>query len=187
MGYVYYDFDDDRILIKEKLHHYVRAKAQQEDYDVIKFSSNVDEESNATINLLNYDLTIRGVKNVLLSDTQKVYVYPKDQIVVVKKNRDFAFTGVVNAGKFEYFAKDCYFNYDEFLIDFSNIDSLRIWANTRKKGEHGNNQERRVVSVLEHLKGVLYIDLPQNKSHIEDLPTYPIFDSQKDSYVFYDK
>jgi len=187
LGYVYYDFDDDRILIKEKLHHYVRAKAQQEDYDVIKFSSNVQEESNATINLLNYDLTIRGVKNVLLSDTQKVYVYPKDQIVVVKKNRDFAFTGVVNAGKFEYFAKDCYFNYDEFLIDFSNIDSLRIWANTRKKGEHGNNQERRVVSVLEHLKGVLYIDLPQNKSHIEDLPTYPIFDSQKDSYVFYDK
>ena len=187
LGYVYYDFDDDRILIKEKLHHYVRAKAQQEDYDVIKFSSNVDEESNATINLLNYDLTIRGVKNVLLSDTQKVYVYPKDQIVLVKKNRDFAFTGVVNAGKFEYFAKDCYFNYDEFLIDFSDIDSLRIWANTRKKDEYGNNQERRVVSVLENLKGVLYIDLPQNKSHIEDLPTYPIFDSQKDSYVFYDK
>ena len=187
LGYLYYDFDDDRIQIKEKLHHYVRSKAEQEDYDALKFSSNIDGQSNATLNLLNYDLTIRGVKNVLLSDTQKVYLFPQERTVVVKKNRDFSFTGVINAGKFEFFAKDCYFNYDEFLIDMPTIDSLRIWANTKKKDEQGNRQERRVLSVLEHLKGVLYIDEPQNKSHIEDLPTYPIFDSQKDSYVFYEK
>ncbi|MBL4651991.1 MAG: hypothetical protein JKY53_03865 [Flavobacteriales bacterium] len=187
LGYLYYDFDDDRIRIKEKLHHYVRAKAAQEDYDVLKFSSTIDGQSNATLNLLNYDLTIRGVKNVLLSDTQKVYLFPKEHTVVVKKNRDFKFTGVINAGKFEFFATDCYFNYDEFIIDMPNIDSLRIWANTKKKDEQGSGQERRVLSVLEQMKGVLYIDEPKNKSHIEDFPTYPIFDSQKDSYVFYDK
>ncbi len=107
LGYLYYDFEDDRVVIKEKLTHYVRAKAQQEDYDVIKFSSNIEGQSNATINLLNYDMTIRGVKNVLLSDTQKVYLFPKEHVVVVKKNRDFQFSGVVNAGKFEFFAKDC--------------------------------------------------------------------------------
>ncbi|RMG78899.1 MAG: hypothetical protein D6707_09190, partial [Bacteroidetes bacterium] len=188
MGFVFYDYDADFVRVNPKLYHYVNARAQKEDYDVIAFHSNVKgEEPNATINLLNFDMTIRGVKNVLLSDSQKVYIFPKERRVVLKKNRDFTFDGIVNAGKFEFYGSNYEFSYDNFNINMPVIDSLVIWANTDKKDEYGNRLERRVKTVIQYLKGDLQIDGPGNKSGIIPNPHLPEFRSHKDSYVFYDR
>ena len=34
-----------------------------------------------------YDITVRGVENILLSDSQKVFMFPKRDELVIKKNR----------------------------------------------------------------------------------------------------
>jgi hypothetical protein len=186
-GFIFYDLDNDKIVLKDRLHHFVESKAKKADYDVILFNSNTDKETNATLNLLNYDLTIRGVKQVFLSDTQKVFIYPKERTVVVKKDLDMFFSGIVSAGKMEFYGKDYYFNYNNFKIDMPIVDSLRIWANTNKKDDAGNKLERRVLTVLEYLKGELTIDMPKNKSGNQKAPQYPIFDSHKDAFAFYQK
>ena len=186
-GFIYYDFDDDYVRPNEKLYHYMNAKSNREDYDVIQFNSDVKHGNNATISLLNFDMMIEGVKSIFLSDSQNVTIYPKGGIILLKQNRDFVFTGVVNAGKFQYFGKEFTFNYNDFKLKMPNVDSLRIWVTTKSTDKYGKKRLKKVKSVIEYINGELKIDGPGNKSGKEDLAEYPIFTSKNKSYVFYDK
>jgi hypothetical protein len=47
---------------------------------------------------VNYDLVLRGVEQVFLSDSQKVYIYPDNDEIVLKKGLDITFSGNVSAG-----------------------------------------------------------------------------------------
>jgi superfamily II DNA or RNA helicase len=42
-----------------------------------------------------------------------IFIFPKNKRVVVKKNRDFTFDGKIKAGRFDLYAKECYFDYDD--------------------------------------------------------------------------
>lgn len=186
-GFLLYDIDDDWVIVKQKLFDYVMARAGKKDYDVLNFHSFLPGQSNASFNLLTYDLTINGVKSILLSDSQSVFIYPKEQTVVLKRNRNFEFDGLVNAGLFEYFGKEFYFQYDSFKVNLTNVDSMRIRVRSDEKDMAGNYPMVRVKTVIENIQGELLIDHPKNKSGVQNLPKYPVFSSLKDSYVFYSK
>jgi len=186
-GFLYYDFDNNRIQIKEKLYHYISAKSEKEDYDVLRFSSDVQQGSNASLNLLNFDLNIDGVKKIFLSDSQNVVIFPKGRKIELKENRDFKFTGVVNAGRFQFFSKESDFEYDNFKINMPTVDSMRIWVVSNKLDQYGKKKMVMVKTVVESIKSELFIDGPGNKSGLKDLAEYPILKSLKDSYVFYDR
>ena len=186
-GFVQYDFNNDRVYIKERLNHYVNSKSEKEDYDVIQFNSKAEEYTNAKLNMLNNDMRIEGVSMIFLSDSHNVYIYPFNDEILLKKNRDFEFSGIVNAGKFEFFGKQYSFTYDDFKIDMPNVDSLRIYITTGEKDDRGLPIEKRVKSVIEYIKGEVLIDNPGNKSGVKRLPEYPVFNSLKDSYVYYEK
>jgi len=186
-GFVFYDFDKEKVIVKDRLNHYYYSRSFKEDYDVLEFKSDIKGESNATLNLLNFDLKIKGVKYVLLSDSQQVYVFPKNQQLVLKKNRDFIFSGVIRAGKFDFFGKDFSFEYEEFKINLDNVDSLSLRADGTEKDEFGKPKQVAVKTVIEKINGELLIDNQTNKSGARNFAEYPKFTSFKESYVFYQR
>ena len=188
MGFLIYNLEDDKIIIKDRLFYYLAAKQKKTDYDVIEFNSVISgKNSNATLNLDNFNLTIRGVDRVSLSDSQKVYIYPTGKQVVLKNNRDFTFNGRVHAGLFDFFGKQFAFSYNNFKLDLPNVDSLTFMVRSFKKDAEGKSKLVRVKSVIEGVSGDLSVDNPKNKSGLKHYPNYPILDSKKNSYVFYHK
>ncbi len=186
-GFVNYNYDGKYFIVKDKLVNWVEASGGNIDYDVIGFYSKVQGASNATLSLLNYDLKLRGVSSVNVSDSQEVVIYPSRREIVLKKNRDFDFSGKVEAGRFDIMGSNFSFKYDDFMVDMPNVDSLRIYAETGAVDQYGNPSIKQVKTVLEKITGNLLIDKPNNKSGVKPADEYPKLNSFKDSYVFYDK
>lgn len=188
-GYLLYDPETEWVEVQPRLRQHILNSAGKQDYDAIQFNSTVDDNANATLNLLNNDLTMRGVATILMSDSQDVRIYPAEKTITIKKNRDFTFGGSIKAGRLQYYGKEYYFHYDPFTIDLLNVDSVSFMASSFEKNEQGQHTLVRVKNVLEQVTGTLVIDAPSNKSgrQQEEYPQYPIFNSTRESYVYYDK
>jgi hypothetical protein len=192
-GFIFYDPVRDQIIYKDKTDFYIAARAGRADYDNIEFQSNVASgAANAKMNLLNYDLTIFGVKEVAISDSQNVVVFPDKDMIILKKNRNFSFEGSVMAGRFDYYGRLFTFDYEMFQINLNNVDSVRIYVDGKERDPRdpkGGFKQEKLRSVIENLNGTLKIDYPGNRSGIKskDYGQYPIFTSEKPSFVYYDK
>ncbi len=185
-GFLSYDSRDDKAVLKEKTYFYLEAYTGKADYDIINFVSLIDAQPNATINLLNFDITLRGVSYVLLSDTQDVYIVPGNQELVMHKNRDFTFDGRVHAGYLDFFGSEFTFDYEKFKIDLKGVDSLRLKVFADSIGLDGRPVRVPLRSVIEDLTGELLIEHPSNKSSYRYSPSFPVFNSTGDAYVFYE-
>ncbi len=188
-GLISYEPETDIITIKPRFFDYIKFSKHEKDYDIITIHSIFPNKTNATMSLVNnsYDITIRGVENILLSDTQKVFMFPRKNEMVLKKNRTFEFSGTVASGKFEFHGKDFVFDYDQFKMKMKTIDSCRIYVVSREPDANGEYPFKRVQTVIENLNGELKIDAPKNHSGYGKAPTFPSFESFKESYTFYDK
>ncbi len=186
-GFLIYNSEEKKAIIKKELFDFLDAKAGKIDYDVIRFNSTTISKSNAELDLQNFNMTINGVSEVFLSDSQKVYIYPANEEIIIKKNRDFVFSGRVHAGLFDFYAKDCSFEYDTFRLNLPTIDSLSFKVKSNTKDESGNYPLVAINNVIADLSGNLLIDHPLNKSGLKTAPQYPVFNSVNDAYVFYDK
>lgn len=187
LGVIYYDPESDMITVRQRMFDYMANAKHNRDYDILTLHSVIPGKENATLNLLNWDLTVHGVKNVLLSDTQKVFMFPTEKDIVLKKNRNMEFSGVVASGKFEFHGKDFVFDYDMFKVKMKTIDSIKIYVEAYEPDVNGNIPFKKVQTVIENANGELRIDAPKNKSGWGKAPTYPAFQSFKESYSFYDK
>ncbi len=184
MGFIDYDLPTQTVRVNQKLYDYISAAAGNIDYDVIQFNSDVRDGNNAELNLSNFDLMLRGVDHILLSDSQQVAIFPKNGEVNVRKNRDFNFGGVIRSGKFEFYGQEFAFDYDKFQIDLISVDSCRLYVDDFRPE---SNALRRVKSVIEGIGGTLQIDNPYNKSGMQtEFTQYPILTSDRESYVYYD-
>jgi len=189
-GFIDIDFNAGRVVVKDKLYHYLYAKSKKEDYDNISIHSDIADKPNATLLLTDScDMIVRGVKKVMLSEGRKVYFQPMYGEVVLHKNRDMTFGGAIKSGMFEFFGKQFEFKYDEFKIEVINADSLRMFAPTIEQTVEGKVQMKRVESTIEKSYGRIFIDKPFNKSgiKIDSFPSYPIYVSDSISKVFFDK
>lgn len=186
-GLIYYDPETDVITVKQRLFDYLSYPKHQKDFDIITIHSVNPGKDNGSLNLLNYDLTVFGVKQILLSDTQKVFMFPQNREVVLKKNRNMEFSGVVASGKFEFHGKDFVFDYESFKVKMKTIDSIKIYVEAFEPDVNGNISYKKVQSVIENANGELRIDAPKNHSGWGKAPTFPQFQSFKESYSFYDK
>ncbi|MEI6348616.1 MAG: hypothetical protein WCP69_11780 [Bacteroidota bacterium] len=189
LGFLEYDLDKEIVKVKSRLRTFIQAESHKRDYDIIRFASKVKVKENARLSLLNFDLQIHGVNAVTLSDSQIVNIYPKDGEITLKKNRDFEFSGKVEAGLFDFNAKKCEFNYEKFNLDMTVIDSVTFFVEDKKGAQNreGDFPLIKVRSVIEDIKGVIEIDQPNNKSGTISMPRYPIFTSTTPGYVYYNK
>jgi hypothetical protein len=187
-GFLLYDMDDKTAVVKQKLINYVDARNGRRDYDVIYYNSDVEGKSNALLNLETFDLKLEGVAKVALSDSQQVYIYPKTQEILMKKDQDFTFSGKIEAGLFDIYAKDCSFEYNKFRINLPAIDSVEFYTKGNQPDpKSGVFPMVKVKSSLNDLSGYLLIDDPGNKSGLKLLPEYPVFTNKDTAYVNWDK
>lgn len=181
-GFVNYDSEKERVTVKRKLIDYVNAHNGKTDYDAITFESVIRRYPNATISLINNDLQIQGVPKFYFSDSQNVYIIPKEQIVTLKKNRNMDFSGKLRAGKVDFYGNGFSFDYNRFEVRLNNVDSMKFLYHDDKIGA-----DLPVKSALNNIYGTLAIDHPYNKSGRKRFPGYPVFKSDVGSKVFYDK
>ncbi|MCF8345702.1 MAG: hypothetical protein K9G38_00710 [Bacteroidales bacterium] len=188
MGFVYFDFEEDLVTLRPKLYDYIDASLMQRDYDVIRFVSRVNSGmENAQLDLLTRDLTIKGIPTIFLSDSQNVKIIPLQNSITMKRNRDFQFGGIIDAGLFKFYGNNFFFEYDNFLVNLQNIDSLSISAKTNERDAYGSQMLTTLDNMIENITGELLIDAPFNKSGITSFPEYPIFTSRENSFVYFDE
>lgn len=185
-GFVTYDVENGTAVIKPRLFDFLKAKAGLQDYDVIRFKSKTQYKSSATLDLKSFDFFLRGIDEVHLSDSQKVQILPRNEQIVLQKNRNFRFAGLVKGGLLDFSAGDCLFEYDSFKLDMPQIDSVSFKVKNRKPTEANPNAFVQLKSVLSNLSGYMLIDDPANKSSNQSFPEYPIFHNKNEGYVYYD-
>ena len=145
-GYIDRDNNTKLMRLSRKGILYVLANVQKQDYDNFQvqslFASN-DSIKNATINLDDKIMTIRGVNRFVLSDSLKIFGVPSDKTLKIGKGRDFTFNGQLKAGTLRYAGQDLKFDYDKFSMGLNKIDSITFssqkLAAQGKEGEIGGD------------------------------------------------
>ncbi len=184
-GFVSIDVDEETVVLNDRLYHYIGALSGRNDYDVMNLTSKA--HVNAVANLHNFDLKINGVERIPLSDAKNVIIHPYGQTVTMQKNRDIYFHGRIESGLFDFYGREFFFDYDEFKIDLINTDSMSFRVRSFEPDSRGQYSYVRVRTVLEGINGELLVDHPDNKSGNLPYPRYPIFNSDNESYVYYDR
>ncbi|MBO7482042.1 MAG: hypothetical protein J6T63_08040 [Bacteroidales bacterium] len=211
-GYISYDEQTEQIKVHDETWRFLAAHRGDSDSDVIVFYSKVNSDSgvkvdketrnvvtnsvgsenvtNAKLSLTNFEIKMFGVPSVHLSDSQNVTVYPKNGDLVIHKNRNFMFDGLLQAGQFYMYGSGFRFDYGLFKIEVPNCDSMKMVALTTPDmnflDQNGDPKPAIVRNMIEGLSGEFYIDYPSNKSGFADYDEYPKLVSTKDSYVYYD-
>lgn len=189
-GFIIYNIEEGIINVKDRLFDYMNAKSQKGDYDNIEVVSNIKQEANATMNLLNFDITMRGVAGVALSKARKTGFIPSNGVFKLHRNRDMSFGGIIRSGRYEFHGKKFEFSYDDFDVNLNEVDSVRFSAAYMPgKRDDGKVPYKMVRSIIENVSGRLEIDWPHNKSGIlsDSFPVYPRFHSKKKSFVRYSR
>ncbi len=184
-GFIEYDVNTDMIYYRKKIAQYLNNDVNRKDFDNIVLESKTHY---ASLDLITNDLTVTGCDFFVLSDAQIVNVYPTEEVVTVKKNRDMHFSGRIIAGLFDFVSHQCDFNYDQFDVRMEDIDSLVMYVEDKNgpQNMYGDYKLTKVLSPIEDLGGTLYIDMPHNKSGKIDNPKYPYFTCFKAGRVYYD-
>ncbi|MGM9509746.1 hypothetical protein ACS5NO_18570 [Larkinella sp. GY13] len=137
LGYIDMDPKSEEMRLSRKGVLYVLANARRKDYDNFLIRSTYpsnDSTTNATINLNDKFLTIRGVERFSISDSLKITAVPTDKTLRIGKNRAFTLTGQLKSGNMRYTGKELGFNYDQFSMNMTKIDSITFTP-------QGKNQE----------------------------------------------
>lgn len=175
--------DDKKIrdsIIKASQEKYQEEMAQARDANLRR-----TQTDNATLDLENLDFIIRGTNNVMISERQNAIVFPADDQVVVKKDRDFLFNGYLNAGKAEIYLNEASFDYSKFRVNLMDVDFMRLRVNPIF--DEDAEKQKRMTSLIENMRGYVLIDDTTNRAGIDtSIHDFPQVHSLKKSYVFYE-
>ena len=181
-GFIYYLKDQDSIIVKDKLYNWNANNVGSRDYDIIRLQSIIGSKPNITYNINTHDLKMEGVRKFTFSDSQNVVAVPNEQLVVFKKDKNMVFSGMMRAGRIDFYSKNFSFNYSQFQINNTTMDSMVIFY-----PDYNSNSLRKVQSVLSNTYGRILIDKPNNKSGLKDYAEYPIFIAERGSEINYER
>jgi len=173
-GYFEYDPEVEILKLSRKGLHNLATYGAKKDYDNFLIpsyysSSTRDTTSNASLNLKDNQMIVRGVKQFYLSDSLNVFMAPYDNIIRVNKDRNFAISGELKIGNFRFRGKDLSFNYGEFSVKLNKIDSITFIP----QKELAKNGHTEIGGDLKYESAVIYINKPDNKSGHQRLVEYP--------------
>lgn len=116
----------------------------------------------AFIDINKQQLFITGTDNITISNAQSTSIEPDSSIIIMKKNRDLQFKGLLLAGKFACIVNDAYFSYQDFKFLLKDIDYsvLRVKPLRTEDG----SEIIEMGSSFNKLKGELLIDQIYSKS-----------------------
>ncbi len=188
-GLITYNMDKEEGMVTERFYHVINSKARRTDYDLLEFASDIqNDQVNAVLSLMDYRLELKGIDHVLISDSQKVEIFPYQREITIFKDLDFKFNGVIVAGKSAIHGSNFNFYYKDFKFKLKDVEKVEFAVYSHKKNEYGQYEIVNVKSIIQDLSGELLIDHPGNKSGLKskDFPQYPSLISDKKSYVYYE-
>lgn len=200
-GMLTYNPLNDRVRMRERAVHLLKAYKNEADYDNLKIHSYEARHPNATINFADRIMTVRGVEEFKVSDSLNVVITPDSSLIQILQNRDIKFNGTVRAGNFEITGKDFTLKYDSFFINLRHIDSINFY--TIEKNALGQEVRRKMNNAMvgadsvaaaegglgdtSQSSGTLYISYPNNKSGKIRVPNYPRLDATTGGVIYFDR
>jgi len=185
-GFVYYDPLTQNLGIRNKARFYAQCAKDASDYDVLNITSQTNK-TNFQINLDNNELLIRGVRQVELSDSQNVAIFPLNKTIQMRKNRDFYAFGDASAAAVDLVNGEYNFIYNDFNLNIDTVSQLLFYVPTLELLSNGMPEGHIPIKTLLHdLKGNIQIDASGNKSSRIDTEGFPILSVTSPSYIYYD-
>ena len=186
-GFIYYDEGKELVTVRQKTFNYVLNDKKMLDYDDIKMMSEPKGTTNAQIDLSSYNMNVKGVSSVLLSDSNTVVIFPRSDSLIEKKNRDIDFDGKMFAGRIDMYGHGFSLIYDAWKLSLASVDTMLINLPNGQIDKYGAPVLVPIHSYVERLTGELQIDSKFNKSGAKRNWTYPALTSTDKSYVFYER
>ena len=139
----------------------------------------------ALLNIGTLDLSIQAVSQISISDIQNTQVFPENNEVVVKENRNFLFSGWINSGRWEVKVQDGAYDYEHNKLNIIESDMAYIRVTPLQKED--GNRPIRTFSSITGIKGEILVDNPENRSGMKnkEFTTYPKLISKTTTKVFY--
>ncbi len=184
-GFGTYDRETGLVTLNDKAFRYADASGNKIDYDNIMIPSVAPDVDNAIWRLDSGDMIVNGVERFFFTSDFKVYAEPDSSQITLLKNRNIKMNGMVNAGDFQYRGKDYLFDYDAFLVQLTQVDSIRIQLN-QDTTQTATGEQTALNNHLNETSGTLYLDDPSNKSGLKKSLAYPDFISESSSVVYFD-
>ena len=186
-GFIYYDESKELVTVRQKTINYVLADQKRMDYDNIKMTSTPKGSTNAQLDLSTYSMNVKGIKSVLISDSNFVVIFPRSDSLIEKKNRDIDFDGKIFAGRIDMYGSGFGLLYDDWKMKLTNVDSMLINLPNGQYDKTGALVLVPIHSFIERLTGELQIDSKFNKSGKVRTWSMPALKSTDNSYVFYER
>jgi hypothetical protein len=184
-GFIDYDDEKEIVTVREKTFRYTAAKEKKIDYDNIRLES-ITDSMNAIMDMRNFNIDLGGVKSLVLSDTNFVVLFPRENLLTLKKDRDMDFSGQMFAGRLDLSGDGFSFDYENYRIDLAKVDSVLINIPTGQRDNRGKLTVGPIKSVISDVTGNLKIDTRDNRSGLKRHTEYPILTTTQASYVYYD-
>lgn len=191
-GFIWIEKQTKEIIPKLKLFKWGRAARGKKDFDAIQVISKVDSGSHAIMDMDSKTIQMNGVPFFSLSDSQFVRVVPSNGKVTVGKKRKLDFSGVIAAGKMNFYSASedsakFHFDYENFSIRCDSLDSVKFVLVRNAPPDYEPTPLEKALSstVFEGITGTIYIDDPNNKSGKKEYDHYPVFDSHSSSYLYW--
>jgi hypothetical protein len=187
-GMIYYDTDRKIVTVKDKLLHFVKANAGNEDYDIIRVLSRPDSTAyNGRMTRSNLDMSLEGVKNVVINDSQLVVMKPYIGKIVLGKGKNMTMSGHIYAGYGSFLAQSAQFLYNDYKIKMDTINSFLLQIPTGEVDVDEVKFIKPLQSEIEDMKGEIIIDAPENKSSRGKIDYFPVMNTTTESHTYYDK
>ncbi len=184
-GFADYNHETGLVILKEKAFHFYKASGKKVDYDNFFIPSREPGLPNIIWSLDSGEMKVNGVKRFYLTSDYLVYAEPENEQLTLLKGRNFQMDGMLNAGEFQYKGKNYQFDYDQFLIQLNQVDSVRIQVTIPDSLKSIQGEKSPLSNHLNETSGVLYLDDPKDKSGVKP-GAYPDFVSNSDAIVYFD-
>lgn len=186
-GFADYNAETGLLKLHPKAFLYYDASAEAVDFDNFMVPSKIESGSNAYIQLDSGKLNIRGVSRFYLTTDFKIYGEPKDSTLTLLKGRNLEFDGMMHAGDFQYKGVGHQFDYEGFIVNMPQIDSMRLTVPLRDStNAEAGLQTTTLQNELTETSGTLHINSSDNKSGIVEKRRYPYFNSDSEAIVYFD-
>jgi len=185
-GFVYYNPASKIIQIKDKVILHGLANVNKSDYDVLKILSEAKND-NAVFDISNKMLTLEGVTNVRLSKAKDVVILPRNNTINIGKNRNLNFNGTVLGGRVDFVGNDFKMDYQNYTIKMPVMQEILINYPSFTMTASGQPELEPVSTKIEDVSGMLYIDMPENKSGLMGNRDFPKFKSDGTARTYYDE
>ena len=186
-GFLDYDPQTELISFSRLGKHYAKVQYEDTDFDKFYVESIADyiigDSASVTFDLEPKYLKVRGINEIMVSDSLRAKLYPSDNQVIFKQGRDFQFKGLISIGNYRFRAQRYDFTFDKYMIQFPKLDSMTFLP----KFKDGTVAAKEAGGRFRYQDGYLILSPENDKAGRLGVAAYPKFVAPKGVRVFFDE